>query len=168
MKIANLNNQELNIMKLIKGTYSNVRDEIYINDIEDNQIFQINLWDNEEDYDYYKERYYIDAQFASDEVILQNIVEDYKDVIIAWYEANYEGTALENIAFNTFNILGFPDANDIDNLYCVYYDYIYQLVFAQDEEEALDKVMDMNAEYAEIGCEEEETLYNGVIEIKSK
>jgi len=160
--IIKLNELQLQQLKLINCTYSKHREEIYINDFNENRIFQINLY-NSENFESEKLLY-----ICNDDVIINNVFYYNDDVIIDYLYNNYFHTALTNISFKTFDIIGYNDGYYDNELYCVYFDYTYQLIFSSSEDSALEKVSELLIESGYDDCTENNVLYNAVLKVESE
>lgn len=165
MNIKQLDKRQMEVLKLIKVDYSLLRNEIYINDFNDERLFHIDLCD----YDLSSFTYELLTE--DNEVIPNNVYYYFDDEIEDILYNRYFDTAISNLMFETFNIMNISDIVD-DTLYCVYFDYTYQLVFASDEDDALIKVSDMlsdnNYGYNEVTEEYDEILFNFVVKVDCK
>lgn len=130
---TNFTSHDVEIQKLFDVSFSERRQELYISDFNDNQLFTIQLYDlNEEikaDIMRESQHEYFDKQA---------VYYYYKDEIIDLIDSKYPDL---NIGFKTFDIINFK--SNQDSIYIVgLLDYTRHLVFAYDEDEALINVSD--------------------------
>ena len=163
VKIDKLSKYQMELIKLLKVSYSARREEIYINDFNDEMLFSIQLYEYDEDFMYYKNKFIFDG-----DIIAQNILTYFESEIVEMLIEKYFDTALESgIRFEkTFKIDNTPSYDD--SLHVVYFDYTYMLVFASDEDEALEYCSDALIKSGYDDGTENNVLYNGVFKIESR
>jgi len=165
-----LTSKQLELLKLVKISYSEHREEIYIDDFNDERLFQVNLWDGIDTFDELdelKKEFIINGEVYNNQVIYlyDNEIED-----ILYNK--YFHTSLGNIILESFHVANFPDYVD-DTLYTVYFDYTYMILYASDEDSALikcDEILQENGYYDFSADEQDEpqVLYNGVLQVLPK
>ena len=165
IKIDKLSKYQMELIKLLRISYSPRREEIYINDFNNEMLCKIDLYDYDDDFMYFKNKFILNG-----DTIDQNILTCFESEIIDILIDKYFGTALENgIRFSkTFSIDNIPSSFGDDFLYAVYFDYTYMLVFANDEDDALVYCSEKLIESGYDDCTEDSVLYNAVVKIESR
>ena len=130
---TNFTSHDVEIQKLFDVSYSERRQELYVSDFNDNQLFTIQLYDLDEEI-----KADIMRESQHEYFDKQAVYYYYKDEIVDLIDSKYSDL---NIGFKTFDIINFKSRQD--SLYVVgLLDYTSYLVFAYDEDEALISVSD--------------------------
>ena len=156
IKKTNFTSHDVEIQKLFDVSFSERRQELYISDFNENQLFTIQLYELDEE-----TKADIMRESQHDYFDKQAIYYYYKDEIIDLIDSKYPDL---NIGFKTFDIINFKSHQD--SLFIVgLLDYTRYLVFAYDEDEALISVSDFidNLEYIDSS---EEGFFQTVFKIE--
>jgi hypothetical protein len=143
---TNFTSHDVEIQKLFDVSYSERRQELYITDFNDNQLFTIQLYEIDEEM-----KADIMRESQHEYFDKQAVYYYYKDEIIDLIDAIYPNL---NIDFKTFDIINFKSSQD--SLYIVgLLDYTKYLTFAYDEDEALQNVYEFIEDLEGIDTSEE-------------